>query len=157
MSSNTLIPHTNAHAVCAGPTLKDAERFRNGSVRELKEKKQSKLKRHSMISNGLNEQPECEKTTDRMDKSLSTGICKNVNIVRICTADDQCKNSDVYVELMLPVTMFCLLKGTDFQQRKMKSNSSTFVPLVVNIMIFLIVLKFFSKVTAEIVVYCALS
>ena len=48
-----------------------------------------------MTSNGLNEQPECEETTGSMDKSLRTGIYKNVNIVRICTARDQFKNSDV--------------------------------------------------------------
>ena len=62
--------------------------FWNGSARELKEKGK-KLKKHSMISNGLNGQPECEETTGRMDKRLSTGICKNVNILRICcTAGD---------------------------------------------------------------------
>ena len=42
-----------------------------------------------MTSNALNEQPECEETTGRMDKCLSTDICKNFNIVRICTAGDQ--------------------------------------------------------------------
>ena len=43
-------------------------------VRELKEKAR-KLKRHSMISNGLNEQvPEYEESMGRIDKSVSTGI-----------------------------------------------------------------------------------
>ena len=69
------------HAVRGRPTLKDFERFWNGSVRELKGKAR-KLKRHSMISNEAREQSECKETTIRMDKSLSTGICKNVNIVR---------------------------------------------------------------------------
>ena len=47
-----------------------------------------------MISNALNEQPECEETTGRMDKSLSTDICKNFNIIRICTAGDQCRKRE---------------------------------------------------------------
>lgn len=37
-SSETLKTHTNAHAVRGRPTLKDVERFRNGRIRELKEK-----------------------------------------------------------------------------------------------------------------------
>ena len=41
----------HAHTVSGRPTLKkDTERFRNGLVRELKEK-QTKLSRHSMTSN----------------------------------------------------------------------------------------------------------
>ena len=36
--SNTLNTHTNTHAARGRPTLKDVERFRNGSVRELYER-----------------------------------------------------------------------------------------------------------------------
>jgi len=38
MSSHTLKLHTKAHPVRGRPTLKDVERFRNGSVHELYER-----------------------------------------------------------------------------------------------------------------------
>ena len=86
-----------------------------------------------------------------MDKSLSTGICKNVNIVRICTAGDQCKNSDVYNEsernkklsVATCTCMHVVLSKRDRSSTKENRKQyyySTFVPLVVNIVIFLIVL-----------------
>lgn len=148
MSSSMLIPLTNTHAVRGRPTLKDVEGFQNESVRELSDKG-TKLKRHSMISNERNDVTECQETAEIVEKSLSTGVCKHVNIVRICRAGDQCKNSDVFFESeknnRMSVTKLCSLKGTDCQQRKMENNSFTVVPLVVTIAIFLIGLILFSK------------
>ena len=95
MSSSMLIPHTNTLAVRSRPTPKDVERFRDGSVRELKEKERDTM--YSMIPNG------------RMDR-LSTkhkGSCK----IR------RCLNS-------------------------VESSCSTFVPFVVNVVIFLMVLNY---------------
>ena len=37
-TENAHATHSNIHAVRCRPTLKDVERFRDGSVRELKEK-----------------------------------------------------------------------------------------------------------------------
>ena len=151
-----LITLTNTHAVRGRPTLKDIERFRNGSVRELSENTR-KLKRHSMISNGRNDRAECEETTRIVEKSLSTGVCKGVNIVRICRAGGQCKNSVVFFESernkRISGTKLCSVERTDSQQRKMENNYFTVVPLVVNIVIFLIVLILFRKVSAQIVVF----
>ena len=115
MSSSMLITLTNTHAVRGRPTLKDIERFRNGSVRELSENTR-KLKRHSMISNGRNDRAECEETTRIVEKSLSTGVCKGVNIVRICRAGGQCKNSVVFFESernkRIPGTKLCSVERT---------------------------------------------
>ena len=61
---------TNAHTVRGRPTLKnDTERFRNGLIRELKEK-QTKLSRHSMTSNThrRNDKSECKERTCKRDK-----------------------------------------------------------------------------------------
>ena len=99
-----------------------------------------------------------------MDKSLSTGICKNVNIVRICTAGDQCKNSDVYNEsernkklsVATCTCMHVVLSKRDRSSTKENRKQyyySTFVPLVVNIVIFLIVLILFRKGSVQILVF----
>ena len=82
MSSSTLIQR-NTHAVRGRPTLKDVERFRNGSVRELKVKPR----------------------------------------------DNQLYEMDEW---------------TDYQQSKMESSCSIFVPFVVNAMIFLIVVLIYT-------------
>ena len=69
------------HTPFAVDTLKDVERFRDGSVRELKEKERD-------------------------------------------------------------IQLYQMDEWTDCQQSKMESSCSTFVPLVVNVVIFLIVLNY---------------
>ena len=155
MLSNTLITHTNTQAVRDRPTLKDVERFRNGSVRELKEK-QRKLIGHSETSNRRNKQSECEESMRRMDKRLSTGACTKFHSERIFTAANQCENSYVYLETKrekkVPILMLCLCKGTDGPEGQTKSNYASYEPVLVNIMIVLIVLILFRKVTLELLV-----
>ena len=88
---------TNAHTVRGRPTLKnDTERFRNGLVRELKEK-QTKLSRHSMTSNThrRNDKSEYQECTCKMDKSLKRGMCIKFEGRKICIAGYQSDNSDL--------------------------------------------------------------
>ena len=93
-----------------------------------------------MISNERNDVAECQESGGIVAKSLSTSVCKYVNVVRICRAGDHCKNSDVFFESQrsnrMMVTKLCSLKGGDCQQREMENNSFTVVPLLVTIMIF---------------------
>ena len=68
---------TNVHTVRGRPAIKnDSERFRNGLVRELKEK-QTKLSRLSVTSNThrRNDKWEYQECTCKMDKSSKTGMC----------------------------------------------------------------------------------
>ena len=90
---------TNAHTVRGRPALKNnTECFRNGLVRELKEK-QGKLSRHSITSkthgphrrNNKSEHQEC---TRKMDKSLNRGMLNKFECRKICLAGYQCDNSD---------------------------------------------------------------
>ena len=88
---------TNAHTVHGRPTLKnDTERFRNGLVRELREK-QTKLSRHSMTSNThrRNDKSEYQECTCKMDKSLKRGMCIKFESRNICIAGYQSVNSDL--------------------------------------------------------------
>ena len=77
-------------------TKNDTERFRNGLVRELKEK-QTKQSRHSMTSNThrRNKKQEYQECTRKMDKSLKRGMCIKFESRKICIAGDQCDNSDL--------------------------------------------------------------
>ena len=90
---------TNAHTVRGRLTLKnDTERFRNGLVRELKEK-QTKLSRHSMTSipntHRRNDKSEYQECTYEMDKSLKRGMCIKFESRKICIAGNQCDISDL--------------------------------------------------------------
>ena len=90
---------TNAHTVRGRPTLKNnTECFRNGLVRELKEK-QRKLSRHSMTSkthgpHRRNNKSEYQECTCKMDKSLNRGMFNKFESRKICVAGYQCDNSD---------------------------------------------------------------
>ena len=90
---------TNAHTVRGRPTLKNnTECFRNGLVRELKEK-QRKLSRHSMTSkthgphrrNNKSEYLEC---TCKMDRSLNRGMFNKFDSRKVCVAGYQYDTSD---------------------------------------------------------------
>ena len=88
---------TNAHTVRGRPTLKNyTERFRNGLVRELKEK-QTKLSRHSMTSNThrRNNKSEYQECTCEMDKSLKRGMCIKFESRKICIAGNKFDNGDM--------------------------------------------------------------
>ena len=71
MSSSTLIPHTNTHAVHGRLTLKDVERFRNGSVRKKKQEMFNDIKwTNGQIVN-----------KSKMESSFSTFVPLVVNAV----------------------------------------------------------------------------
>ena len=99
---------TNAHTVRGRPTLKnDTKRFRNGLVREFKEK-QTKLSRHSVTSNThrRNDKSEYQECTCEMDKSLKRGMCIKFESRKICIATNQFDNGDLDIhnaeDKMLP-------------------------------------------------------
>ena len=87
---------TNAHTVRGRPTLKNnTECFRNGLVRELKEKQS----RHSMTlkthgPHRRNNKSEYEDCTCKMDKSLNRGMLNKFESRKICVAGYQFDNSD---------------------------------------------------------------
>ena len=88
---------TNAHTLRGRPTLKnDTKRFRNGLVRELKEK-QTKLSRRSMTSNThrRNDKSEYQECTCAIDKSLKRGMCIKFESRKIYIAGNQLDNSDL--------------------------------------------------------------
>ena len=90
---------TNAHTLRGRLKLKnDSERFRNGLVRELKEK-QTKLSRHSMTSNThrRNDKSEYQECACEMDKSLKRGMCIKFESRKICIAGNQCDISDLNI------------------------------------------------------------
>ena len=90
---------TNAHTVRGRPALKNnTECFRNGLVRELKER-QRKLSRHSMTSkthgpHRRNNKSEYQEYTCKMDKSLNRGMLNKFESRKLCVAGYQCDNSD---------------------------------------------------------------
>ena len=90
---------TNARTVRGRLTLKNNTYcFRNGLVRELKEK-QRKLSRHSMTSKThgprrRNNKSEYQECTCKMDKSLNTGMLNKFESRKICVAGYQCDTSD---------------------------------------------------------------
>ena len=88
---------TNAHTVRGRPTLNNKTKcFRNGLVRELKEK-QTKLSRRSVISNThrRNDKSEYQECTCEIDKSLKRGMCIKFESQKICIAGNQCDKSDL--------------------------------------------------------------
>ena len=98
---------TNAHTVRGRPALKNnSECFRNGLVRELKER-QRKLSRHSMTSktHGPHRRLNQERTC-KMDKSLNRGTFNKFESRKICVAGYQCDNSDF--DFALRNTACCL-------------------------------------------------
>ena len=102
---------TNAHTVRGRPALKNnTECFRNGLVRELKEK-QRKLSRHSMTSkthgpHRRNNKSEYQECTCKMDKSLNRGMLNKFECRKICLAGYQCDTSDF--DFALRNTASCL-------------------------------------------------
>ena len=93
---------TNAHTVRGRPTLKNnTECFRNGLVRELKEK-QRKLSRHSMTSkthgpHRRNDKSEYQGCTCEMDKSFNREMCIKFESRKICFAGNHFDNSDLEI------------------------------------------------------------
>ena len=89
---------TNAHTVRGRPTLENnTECFRNGLVRELKEK-QRKFLRHSMTLNthgphGGNDKSEYQECTCKMDKIWKRGMFNKSESSKICVAGYQCSFS----------------------------------------------------------------
>ena len=78
--SGTLKILTNAHAIRGRPTLKDVERFRNGSVRELKAKCQKKAKdTRNTQRNDENTQTNSNKTRTLALTSTLANSTKKVN------------------------------------------------------------------------------
>ena len=140
---------TNAHTVRGRPTLKNnAECFRNGLIRELKEK-QRKLSRLSMTSkthgphrrNGKSEYQEC---TCKMDKSLNRGMFNKFESRKICVAGYQCNNSVsdfcIAEHNELPVIKICSDEGRDNgQQLKPKGTEASFETTVITATILFII------------------
>ena len=148
---------TNARIVRGGPTLKNnTECFRNGLVRELKEK-QGKLSRHSMTSkthgpHRRNNKSEYQECTCKMDKSLNRGMFNKFESRKICVAGYQCDNSDfdfcIAEHNELPVIKICCDEGRDdCQQSKPKGTQGSFGTTVITLTILLILSILFRRVT----------
>ena len=123
-------------------TLKNnTECFRNGLVRELKEK-QRKLSRHSMTSkthgpHRRSDKSEYQECTCKTDKSLNRGTFNKFESRKICVASYQCDNSDFDLCIAehneLSLMKICSDEGRDdCQQLKPKrtENACTLVPTV---------------------------
>ena len=132
---------TNAHTVRGRPTLKNTtECFRNGLVRELKEK-QRKLSRHSMTSkthgpHRRNDTSEYQKCRCKVDKSLNRGMFNKFESRKICVAGYQCDNSDfdfcIAEHNELSVIKICSDEGRDdCQQLKPKGTEASFGTTVI--------------------------
>ena len=154
---------TNAHTVCGRPTPKNnTECFRNGLVRELKEK-QRKLSRHSMTSkthgpHRRNNKSEYQECTCKMDKSLNRGMLNKFESRKICVAGYQCDNSDfdfcIAEHNELPVIKICSDEGRDdCQQLKPKGTETSFGTAVVTVTILFIISILFSRVTVNVLVF----
>ena len=83
--SGTLKILTNAHAIRGRPTLKDVERFRNGSVRELKAKCQKKAKDTRKITR--NTQTNSNETRTLALTSTLANSTKQVNTNSLVSRD----------------------------------------------------------------------
>ena len=140
----------NALTVRGRPTLKNNTKcFRNGLVRELKEK-QRKLSRHSMRSktNGPH----------RRNKSLNRGMFNKFESRKICVAGYQCDTSDfdfcIAEHNDLPVIKICSDEGRDdCQQLKPKGTEASFGTTVITATILFIVSILFSRVTVNVLVF----
>ena len=154
---------TNAHTVRSRPTLKNnTECFRNGMVRELKEK-QRKLSRHSMTSktrgpDRRNDKSEYQECTCKMDKSLNRGMLNKFESRKICVVSYQCDNSDfdfcIAEHNELPVIKICCDEGRDDgQQLKPKGTEASFGTTVITVVILFIISILFSRVTVNVLVF----
>ena len=84
------------HTVLGRPTLKhNTECFRNGLVRELKEK-QRKLSKHSMTSKTRGPHRRNDKS-ENQDKSLNRGVCIKFESRKVCLAGNHFDKS--YLEI----------------------------------------------------------
>ena len=106
---------TNSQTVRGRPALKNnTECFRNGLVRELKEK-QRKLLRHSMTSkthgrHRRNDKSEYQECTCKMEKSLNRGLFNKFESRQICVAGYQFSGVTVNVLVfVLRVVFFHLI------------------------------------------------
>ena len=156
---------TNAHTVRGRPTPKNnTECFRNGLVRELKEK-QRKLSRHSMTSkthgphrrNDISEYQEC---TCKMDKSLNRGMFNTFEIRKICLAGYKCDNTDFdfciaeHMHNELFVIKICSDEGRDdCQQLKPKGTEASFGTTVITVTIVFIISILFGRLTVNVLVF----
>ena len=151
---------TNAHTVRRRPTLKNnTECFRNGLVRELKEK-QRKSSRHSRTSkthgpHRRNDKSEYRACTCKMDKSLNRGMFESH---KICVAGYQCDNSDfdfcIAEHDELPVIKICSDEGRDdCQQLKPKGTEASFGTTVITATILSIISILFSRVRVNVLVF----
>ena len=150
---------TNAHTVRGRPTQKyNPECFRNGLVRELKEK-QIKLSRHSMTSkthgpHRRNNKLEYQECTCNMDTSFNRGMLNKFESRKICIAGYQCDNSDfdfcIAEHSELSVIKICSDEGRDdCQQLKPKGTEASFGTTVITATILFIISILFSRVTVN--------
>ena len=151
---------TNARIVRGRPTLKNnTECFRNGLVRELKEK-QGKFSKHSETHgpHRRNEKSECQECTCKIDKSLNRGTCIKFESREICVVGNQCDKSDFDFHNAehkeLPVIKICCDEGRDdCQQSKPKGTQGSFGTTVITLTILLILSILFRRVTVNVVVF----
>ena len=129
---------TNAHTVRGRPTLKyNPECFRNGLIRELKEK-QRKLSMTSKTHgpHRRNNKSEYQECTCKMDKRLNRGMLNKFESRKICVPGYQCDNSDfdfcIAEHSELPVIKICSDEGRDdCQQLKPKGTEASFGTTVI--------------------------
>ena len=139
------------------------ECFRNGLVRELKER-QRKLSRHSMTSkthgpHRRNNKSEYQECTCKMDKSWNRGMLNKFESRKIFVAGYQCDNSDfdfcIAEPSELPVIKICSDEGRDdCQQLKPKGTEASFGTTVISATIIFItsISILFSRVTVIVLV-----
>ena len=75
--SYTLISHTNAHAVCGGPTLNDVGRFRNGPVHELYGSKASQMCKVHTSSCEITNEPYVSSNYENSGKTGTADVTTN--------------------------------------------------------------------------------
>ena len=151
---------TNAHTVRGRPTLNNKTKcFRNGLVRELKEK-QRKLSRHSMTSkthgpHRRNKKSEYQECTCKMDKSLNRGMLSQSESRKICVAGYQCANSHfdfcIAEHNELPVIKICSHEGRDDCQQK--GIEASFGTTMITATILFIISILFSRVAVNVLVF----
>ena len=151
---------TNPHTIRGRPTLKDVERFRNGSVCELDESARKHVRRLLTFKGR-----KCVKSTDAKEKGFCKEMCISLYNKRILLSDEHnMRNTEMYVEnerdkKVEVFTSTWLLKKSvprdrSGGQKQMKGNESdvSFVALMIIVMILLMAGIFLGKVSLQIVV-----
>ena len=150
---------TNAHTVRSRPTLKNnTECFRNGLVRELKEK-QRKLSRHSMTSkaDGRNDKSEYQECMCKIGKIWKQGMFNKSESHKICVAGYHYDNSDFdlfnaeHNELL--VVKICANEGRDdCQQLTPNVTKASFGTTMISATVVFIIAIVFRTVTVNVLV-----